>query len=81
MPNQLLVVVGFRLDGLKQTLQTLEIIRFGPARRIEFVIEISKVVVVDRVVALPPKTPAARQRTKIEIRNGFEQKSLQSTSE
>jgi hypothetical protein len=83
MPDQLLIVVGFKLDGLKQTLQAVEILRFGPAKRLEFVIEIAEVPVVTHVVTLPARSPAAarRQRTKIEIRNGFEQKSFSSTSE
>jgi hypothetical protein len=82
MPNQLLMVVGFELDEMKRGLKTVELMRFGPGRRLEFVIEIAKVQVVPRVVRMPNTAkPAAVRRTKIELRNGFEQKAFGSGSE
>jgi hypothetical protein len=82
MPDQLLMVVGFELDAVKQKLKTVELMRFGPGKRLEFVIEIAKVQVAPRVVRMPDATkPMQARRTKIELRNGFEQKSFGSGSE
>jgi hypothetical protein len=77
MPNQLLVVVGFELDLFKKKLKSVEIMRFGPGQRLEFTIEIVQVPVETRVVEMPgkPATPKVR-RTKVAIRNGFEQKAF-----
>ncbi len=77
MPEDLLVVLGFELDTLKKKLKKVEIMRFGPGRRLEFVIEIAQVPAETRVVEMPgqPVSPRVR-RTKVAIRNGFEQKAF-----
>jgi hypothetical protein len=82
MPNKLLMVVGFELDAFKSKLKSVDLMRFGPGRRIDFIIELAEVEVQPRVVQMLPKSqPAPRRRTKIALRNGFEQKALVSGNE
>lgn len=81
MPNQLLMVVGFELDEMKSKLKTVELLRFGPGQRLEFVIEIAEVEVAPPIVMPKTAKPAATRRTKIEIRNGIEQKAFGAGSE
>ncbi len=83
MPNKLLMVVGFELDTFKSKLKSVDLMRFGPGRRVEFVIELAEVEVQPRVVQMPPKgQPAtAPRRTRIALRNGFEQKAFVSGNE
>lgn len=81
MPAELLVVVGFQLDAIKRKLPRIEIIRFGPGRRIEFVIEVLQVAG-PQVMPMPtaPAVPRPR-RVKVALKNGFEQKAFGSGSE
>lgn len=81
IPDQLLIVVGFELDEMKQKLKSVELMRFGPGRRLEFVIELAEVPVQTPIIMPRTAKPAAARRTKIEIRNGFEQKSFGSGNE
>ena len=82
MPTKLLMVVGFELDTFKSNLKSVDLMRFGPGRRIEFVIELAEIEVQPRVVQMQPKNqPVAPRRTKIALRNGFEQKALVSGNE
>ncbi len=81
MPDQLLLVVGFELDEMKQKLKSVELMRFGPAKRLEFVIVLAEVPVQTPVIMPKTAKTAAHRRTKIEIRNGFEQKAFGSGSE
>jgi hypothetical protein len=82
MPNQLLLVVGFKLDALKHSLVRIDLMRFGAGQRAEFLIELTKVTAPPSVLKMPPyEKTAPRRRTKIEIRAGFEQKRLRVESE
>jgi hypothetical protein len=82
MPNKLLMVVGFELDAFKSQLKSVDLMRFGPGHRIEFIIELTEVEVQPRVMQMVPKgEPAVPRRTKIALRNGFEQKALVSRNE
>lgn len=81
MPQQLLIVVGFELDATKRKIKSIELMRFGAGKRLEFVIEIAEVEVAAPLVMPKTARPAATRRTKIEIRNGFEQKAFGSGSE
>jgi hypothetical protein len=73
--------VGFELDEMKQKLKSVELMRFGPAKRLEFVIVLAEVPVQTPVIMPKTAKTAAPRRTKIEIRNGFEQKAFGSGSE
>ncbi len=83
VPNELLLVVGFKLDSLKKKVQSVEMMRFGVGRRVEFLIAITEVSTQERVITMPNKLEPqrTRRRTRIEIRNGFEQKAFGSTDE
>jgi hypothetical protein len=82
MPNKLLMVVGFELDALKGKLKSVDLMRFGPGRRIDFIIELAEIEVQPRVVQMSPTSESATpRRTKIALRNGFEQKALVSGNE
>ena len=79
MPDRLLVVVGFKPDALRQRLEKIEILRFGPSSRLEYVIEVLRVEV--PAISFPAEKNRERRRTKVELRNGFEQKSLTAGNE
>ena len=79
MPDRLLVVVGFKPDALRQKIEKIEILRFGPSSRLEYVIEVLRVEI--PAISFPAEKNRERRRTKVELRNGLEQKSLAVGSE
>jgi hypothetical protein len=77
MPQKVLLVVGFQLDSIAQTVQTVVIHRYSSAGKLKFYITLEKIQTKTRVVEMPTRSSdIVKTKTRIRILRGPEQRDL-----